>query len=41
MRHRIVHDYLHVDSEIVWDVLQTDVPELIARLIAFVPLDPD
>lgn len=28
MRDRLVHDYLGVDYEIVWDVVQNHVPEL-------------
>jgi len=28
MRHRVVHDYLNVDIEIVWDTVQNDLPEL-------------
>lgn len=32
MRHRIVHDYLNVDYNIVWDVLTYDLPALIAEL---------
>jgi uncharacterized protein with HEPN domain len=31
-RHHIVHGYLHVDFEVLWDVTQTDLPDLIARL---------
>ena len=32
MRHRIVHDYLHVDLAIVWQTAKEDVPTLIAQL---------
>ena len=32
MRHRIVHNYLDVDLEIVWQVIRGDLPELIASL---------
>ena len=32
MRHRIVHNYLDVDLEIVWQVIRGDLPELIAGL---------
>lgn len=28
MRNRIVHDYLHVDYDIVWDVVTVDLPGL-------------
>ncbi len=32
MRHRIVHDYLDVDFDIVWDVVKLHLPALIAVL---------
>src|SRR3954463_2313808 len=32
MRHKIVHDYLDVDFDVVWEVVTTDLPELIAQL---------
>ena len=32
MRHKVVHDYLHVDFDIVWDVVTTDLPTLIVAL---------
>jgi uncharacterized protein with HEPN domain len=32
MRHRVVHDYLSVDLDLVWDVVQGDLPQLIAAL---------
>jgi uncharacterized protein with HEPN domain len=37
MRHKVVHDYLHVDYDIVWAVVSTDLPPLIAQLEKFVP----
>ena len=37
MRHRIVHDYLHVDYDIVWAVVQADLPGLIGRLEEALP----
>jgi uncharacterized protein with HEPN domain len=37
MRHKVVHDYLHVDYDIVWAVVTTDLPPLIAQLERFVP----
>lgn len=37
MRHRVVHDYLHVDFEIVWRVATGDLPPLIAQLRNVVP----
>ena len=37
MRHKVVHDYLHVDYDIVWAVVTTDLPPLICDLEKFVP----
>jgi uncharacterized protein with HEPN domain len=28
MRHILVHDYFRIDTEIVWDVVERDLPEL-------------
>lgn len=42
MRHRLAHDYRNVDLEIVWSVVTSEVPELIAYLQQVVPPDePD
>ena len=32
MRHKIVHDYIHVDFETVWETATTDLPELVKQL---------
>jgi len=32
MRHKIVHDYLGVDYDIVWAVVTGDLPILVSRL---------
>lgn len=40
MRHRVVHDYSNIDLEIVWDVLEHDLPALMAALEPLVPPDP-
>jgi len=32
MRNRLVHVYFHIDADIVWGVLQTDLPSLVALL---------
>lgn len=32
MRHRMAHGYDEIDFEIVWDTLQSYLPELVARL---------
>ena len=31
MRHKVVHDYLGVDEDIVWQVVTEDLPKLVAR----------
>jgi len=37
MRHKVVHDYLHVDFDIVWDVATVNVPPLVTQLEEIVP----
>ncbi len=37
MRHKIVHDYLAVDEDIVWEVVATDLPSLIPSLERIIP----
>lgn len=37
MRHRIVHDYLNVDEDIVWEVVQSDLPQLVSALEGIIP----
>lgn len=37
MRHRVVHDYLHVDYELVWEVATLDVQSLIVELEKIAP----
>ena len=32
IRHKIVHDYLGVDYDIVWEVVTADLPALAGRL---------
>lgn len=39
MRNRIVHDYLGIDDEIVWETVDKRIPELIQLLSAIVPED--
>jgi uncharacterized protein with HEPN domain len=41
MRHKVVHDYLDVDEDIVWSTVKNKIPELIARLERVVPPDED
>ncbi|HEX9843388.1 MAG TPA: HepT-like ribonuclease domain-containing protein [bacterium] len=37
MRHRIVHDYLNVDDNLLWNVAMHDLPQLIDLLDLLVP----
>jgi uncharacterized protein with HEPN domain len=37
MRHKVVHDYLGVDEDIVWQVVTEDLPKLVAALEPLVP----
>ena len=39
MRNRIVHDYLGVDEDVVWEVVTFDLPSLVAVLERVVPED--
>jgi uncharacterized protein with HEPN domain len=39
MRHRLVHEYFRVASDKVWEVVQRDVPELVALVEPLVPPD--
>jgi len=36
-RHKVVHDYLGVDEDIVWQVVTEDLPQLVAALQPLVP----
>ncbi len=40
MRHRVVHDYMTIDYDVVWDVLTRDLPPLIAALETVLPGSP-
>ena len=37
MRHRIVHDYLNVDEDVVWEVVKTDLPDLLEKIRKILP----
>ena len=37
MRHKVVHDYLGVDEDIVWQVVTHDLPTLVLLLEPLVP----
>lgn len=39
MRHRVVHDYLHVSIDVVWQTSVDDIPDLIAKLTPLAPKD--
>lgn len=41
MRHKIVHDYMDVDEDVVWTVATADIPPLIAQLAQIVPPDEE
>ena len=37
MRHKIVHDYMHVDFKILWGVVTVELPALVALLEPIAP----
>lgn len=37
MRHRLVHEYFRVDTEIIWEVVERDIPALITLIEPLVP----
>lgn len=39
MRHKIVHDYMNVDEDLVWEVVQGDLAPLVAHLAPLLPPD--
>ena len=39
MRHRLVHEYMKVDLDIVWAVVQTHIPELLRLIGPLLPPD--
>jgi uncharacterized protein with HEPN domain len=41
MRHRLIHDYFDVDLELVWEVVQVEIPSLIGILERLVPPEED
>ena len=41
MRNKVVHDYLGIDEDIVWEVATKDLPGLVAALEPIVPSDHD
>ena len=41
MRHRVVHDYLHVDFDIVWNVVTVNLPSLVDQLESVLSSPPE
>lgn len=41
MRHKIVHDYMGVDEDVVWEVVTHDLPVLIDILKKLIPPDTE
>ncbi|WP_158807240.1 DUF86 domain-containing protein [Beijerinckia sp. L45] len=39
MRHRLIHAYGDVSLDVVWDIIQNDLPSLIATLKPLIPPD--
>ena len=37
MRHRIVHDYMRVDEDVLWEVVSNDLPALLPHLEKIIP----
>lgn len=37
MRHKVVHDYLHVDEDVVWDTVARELKPLVEALERIVP----
>ena len=32
MRHKVVHDYMNIDEDVVWDTVVTELPPLVTEL---------
>lgn len=41
MRHKVVHDYMNIDEDVVWNTVATDLPPLIASLEPLISPDED
>lgn len=37
LRHRIAHDYFHLDLLKIWEIVQNDIPDLLASIEPLVP----
>ncbi|MDQ1362828.1 MAG: hypothetical protein QG652_688 [Pseudomonadota bacterium] len=33
-RNRLIHGYLGIDSDTLWSIIQSDIPELLPKLVA-------
>jgi len=40
MRHKIVHDYMEIDEDVVWNVSTKHLPTLVKQLAPLVPEEP-
>ena len=40
MRHKIVHDYMEIDEDVVWNVATKHLPPLVEQLAPLVPDEP-
>lgn len=40
MRNRVVHQYDSIDLVLVWEVVEKDIPALLAALLPLLPTDP-
>lgn len=40
MRHKVVHDYMNVDEDVVWDTVVKELPPLVTELEKIVPKEP-
>jgi uncharacterized protein with HEPN domain len=41
LRHRIAHDYRYIDFHIIWDIIQQELPALLAAVGAHLPADEE
>lgn len=41
MRHKVVHDYMNVDEDILWDTVTNELPPLIEELKKMLPPEED
>ena len=40
-RNRVAHGYLGIDDDVVWDIMQTDIPDLLPKLRRLLALASD